>query len=152
MGLFDRFLKKPNTSNTFTPTSELEAAFAILYSVVTVDGVMTDAESSNLIRGLIVKKRYVSEKMEGIIKRVTQLHSEIGSSGMIKASAQLIPESFRPTIFCLAVEAMMADGDLGDEELEIVEYIASEFGLDDELSKKIIHVLFIKNEENIPFE
>lgn len=152
MGLFDKFIKRKSNTGNFIPTSELEAAFAILYAVSASDGDASEIETDRIMRRLMLKRRYFGLSWDGIIKNVLYANSNLGGSALIKASCPLIPDDFRPTIFSIAVETMFADGDFMDEEMEIIEYVAQEMNLSDELSQSIVKVITIMSEENIPYE
>ena len=46
------------------------------------------------------------------------------------------------------MEILLADGILGDNEKKIAEYLSHSLELNDELAKKIVEVLLIKNSGN----
>lgn len=150
MGLFDKFLNKKESNASYSPTSEHEAAFAILYSVVSADGNVTDSETNGLVRGLMRKRRYVGVEWSPVFKRVLDALNSLPPSEVIKNSAGLIPDDFRDTIFCLAVDAIMHDGDLDPDEFKIIEYLQPLLNIDSELANSVIRVLMIKNSEDIP--
>lgn len=147
MGLFDNFFS-PTPAKVFQPKNEQEAWVSILLACVKVDGNMSDPESDLLATQCVYKSIFNGFDVGVLIRNAFFAHDNYGSKSMIDASVPLISGEFKPTIFAMAMELLLADGTVGDKEKEIIEYLANALGLNGTEAQSIVNVLLIKNKGN----
>jgi uncharacterized tellurite resistance protein B-like protein len=150
MGLFEKFFKKPEIiSFTYKPLSDYEAWIGILYACITADGDVENSEIHSLSRMLLLKNKFSGIDIVPLYKNVAEAKQKIGNIGLIDACSLIIKEEDKPTLFSMAVDIVLADGVLEEEEMKVVEYIAASLAIDTNLVEKIVEVMLIRNNGNL---
>ena len=68
-----------------------------------------------------------------------------GPEALVEKCAPVLPQRLRAPAFCNAVDIVLADGTVEDEEKELIEKLQTALEVDDDDAKKIIDVMIIKN-------
>ena len=148
MGLFDRIFNS-NAGIIYKPNNDKEAWVAILYACMSVDGEVSNIEIDNMVKSLVFKQKFQNVQIIDYYKPAMVAQNKIGSKAIIDSSISLILNEDKPTLFCLVMELLLADGHLGDKEKEIAEYLTSLLELDISVATSIVEVMLIKNKGNV---
>ena len=73
---------------------------------------------------------------------------DLGQIKYIAACCERIKEEDKETVFALALEILLSDGLLGEEEKNVIEVLSKQLKIDSEMTGKIIEVIFLKNKGN----
>jgi uncharacterized tellurite resistance protein B-like protein len=149
MGLFDRIFSAQTTQINYSPSNQQEAAIAIMYSCMAVDGNVSDVETDRLLQFAVFKEQFNNHPIVDYFKKAAFSQRTLGSRSIIETSAPWIDSKFAPTLFCMIMDLALSDGILDEKEKEIAEFLSSALKLDEELASKIVEVMLIKNEGNI---
>ena len=130
-----------------------DAVAAVLVGSVAADGFLSDDEGLRLNEALAAT-RWVrgagDERVEGVRDRCLELVARHGLRSVLSACGNAMPAGLRPTTFALAADLVLADGRLGDRENTFLDTLQDVMGLDDDLVRKIVDVMLIKNRASGP--
>lgn len=150
MGLFDKFLKKPeNNDFTYVPSSEHEAWVGILYACMTADGEADGAETLAIGTMLAFKQKFLGVDVVPLLNNVGHAINKLGGLGVVAACSKKIDPNDKDTIFTMGVEVVLADGTLNQDEVTVIEAVANELGMTADKVAKIIEVMLIRNKGNL---
>jgi tellurite resistance protein len=128
--------------------SRLDAVVAVLVGCAAVDGVLK-AEEAGRLNEVLTSSRWVLESgveaTAGVTTRALNLITDHGLPAVLTACAEAIPAELRATTFALAMDLALADGRLGSRENTLIDQLQRALRIDDDLARKIIEVLLIKN-------
>ena len=79
------------------------------------------------------------KKIQRILKETQSLE------GLIDKAVEKIPAELRPTVYTNAVDFVLADGTVANEEEIVIAMLKGKMAISDDLSKKIIEVIILKN-------
>lgn len=127
------------------PTLQPSDAFAaVALAAVCWDGVMTMAGSRSLRHALDYRTPFRDWEDSQIVQLLNDLLSQLREKGaqhlMVDAAAAL-NASQRRTAFAMAAEIMRSDGELQDDESNILSNLASAFDLDSHGVAEILRVM-----------
>lgn len=138
-------------SASMTNTIELtpaEAFAAIALTAVAADGVITDSESQ-IIRSTLKRmdlfNDYTAETKTEMIQRLLEQIQSHGYESLMQAAISKLPANLKDTAFAVATDIILSDGDLANEEEELLNALYNALGLSEDLATKIIDVMLIKN-------
>lgn len=147
MSLSNNVEEKNNTA--LNPvTSELEAWVGILYSCIAADNQIKDSETASLSKLLFSKEKFEGVDIAPLYAKSYHLKMDLGQIKYIAACCELIKEEDKETVFALALEILLSDGLLGEEEKNVIEVLSKELKIDSGMTSKIIEVIFLKNKGN----
>jgi len=145
MGLFEALFKNKRTEySVYTPATIQEAYMAVFYSILYADSEWGDKETKALRPILMRLRVFEDENISYYIKKVETEHLIYGPQALINGALELIHQKYRPQLFCLCAEIVLADGVIEDEEEKILEFLAKAANISDDLAKKIIEVTMIR--------
>jgi uncharacterized tellurite resistance protein B-like protein len=148
MSLSDQFEEKNNTP--INPViSELDAWVGILYSCISADNQIKDSETASLSKLFHSKEKFVGVDIATLYAKSFNLKMELGQLKYMVACSEQIKEEDKATVFALALEILLSDGLLGDEEKNIIEVLSKQLKIDAGMTSKIIEVIFLKNKGNV---
>ncbi|HNW56381.1 MAG TPA: tellurite resistance TerB family protein [Bacteroidales bacterium] len=140
MGLFNFGGAKPEIKD------EKEAFLAIIYAAIAADGVVEQEEMNALAVTLANKSIFKGIDLNGTFKRINKIHKESGSVlGIIEASASKISNEYKNTVFAVATDFLLSDGNVSAEEEKMLYDLKAALNIPDELAKNIVDVIVIKN-------
>lgn len=130
--------------------TEQEAAVAILFSCVLYkDKSLTESEIEQLSRMLVLSSKFKGHSLNELTKKALTLQAQHGSKTLIEEAAPLISENFRETLFAMACEIVTADGNVNDQESELLAMTALYMGLPMEKMKMMLTTYLIRNRWNV---
>jgi uncharacterized tellurite resistance protein B-like protein len=145
MGLFEALFKNKNVELVnYSPTTIQEAYMAIFYSILYADQKWSEKESKALKPILMRLRVFEDENISYYIDKVETEHTIFGAQALINGGLELISQKFRPQLFCLCAELVLADGKVHEEEEKILDYLAKASNISEELAKKIVEVTMIR--------
>ena len=147
MSLSDKVEEK-NNSALNPVTSELEAWVGILYSCISADNQIKDSETASLSKLLYSKEKFAGVDIAPLYAKSYHLKMDLGQIKYIAACCERIKEEDKETVFALALEILLSDGLLGEEEKNVIEVLSKQLKIDSEMTGKIIEVIFLKNKGN----
>ncbi|MES2484611.1 MAG: TerB family tellurite resistance protein [Bacteroidota bacterium] len=149
MGLFDKFLKKPETSSfTYSP-SEHEGWIGILMACMAADGDMDPFEIDVMAKAVALKTTFTGVDFGALLTKVMDAKNKLGAMGLVEACSKVVKETDKATLFTMAVEIVLADGSIDTEEEMVVNAVAKELNIDEVIAEKIIEVMLIRNYGNL---
>lgn len=143
MGLFDMF--GGESKNTFGPH---EGFAGILLAAAAADGHIAEEEARGLwsaIERMKLFSSYTPDKFNRLMDSLLKVLKKGGPEALVDKCAPVLPERLRAPAFCNAVDIVLADGEVEDEEKELIEKLQSALEIDDDEAKMIIQVMIMKN-------
>jgi uncharacterized membrane protein YebE (DUF533 family) len=147
--------KRPNPAELFqsaksdTSAIELtpsEALTAISVLAVAADGEISEAERQTLAANHIrLFGSYSGEHFQELFKKVLKLSSEYSPAEVFAAAKNVLTAQLRETAFAIATDLVLVDGVFTTEEKDFLVELSESLDISDEMGKKIIEVMTIKN-------
>ncbi len=147
--------KRPNPAELFVPTKsdistiELttsEALTAISVLAVAADGQISEEERQTLAANHIrLFSSYSGEHFQELFKKVLNLSRHYNPAEVFAAAKNTLTPQLRETAFAIATDLVLVDGIFTQEEKEFLVELAEALEISDEMGKKIIEVMTIKN-------
>lgn len=128
-----------------TPINDAATAFAaIALAAVSWDGVLTQAGTRALRHTLDYRHPFSDYSDERMVRLMDQLLLQLRRLGpqhlMVEAAAALDADQ-RSTAFAVAAEIMRSDGDLQEDERNILANLAAVLQLEESLTSEILRVM-----------
>jgi uncharacterized tellurite resistance protein B-like protein len=98
---------------------------------------------------LLLSEKFGQQELQPLAEKAIVLLKTFGSRTLIEHSAPLISESFRETLFAMVCELMTSDGELMEQESEIVGLTALYLGVSIELMRIMLATFIIRNRWNV---
>jgi hypothetical protein len=89
-------------------------------------------------------REFEDENISYYISKIETEYLIFGAQALINGALELIQQKYRPQLFCLCAELVLADGVVHEEEEKILQYLAQSANISDDLAKKIIEVTLIR--------
>jgi uncharacterized tellurite resistance protein B-like protein len=144
MGLFDMFGGGEGKA-AFGPH---EGFAGILLAAAAADGHIAEEEAQGLWRAIERMKlfsSYTPEKFNRMMDVLLKVLKKGGPEALVEKCVPALPERLRATAFCNAVDIVLADGTVEEEEEELIEKLKGALEVDEAEAKTIIKVMVIKN-------
>jgi uncharacterized tellurite resistance protein B-like protein len=125
-----------------------EAAVTILMSAVASDGALAQQEADRLdalLPSMRLFQRTSPEHLRDLTETALGLLGSHRPEILLPACAELIPEDLRAPLFALAVELVIADGEVADGETQFVDALKKALAIDDAVAATVIEVLVMKS-------
>lgn len=149
MGLYEKFAERKETPGfDYTVASDMEAWVGILYACMAADGDISDVEIDSLSRMLVMKQKFDGQHIDIYFEKVADAQEKIGSLNLVEACAQMVEQEEKPTLFAMAVDIVLADGVLQEDERLMIAFISESLQIPNELAQQIINVILIRNMGN----
>lgn len=117
---------------------------AVALAAVCWDGVLSMAGSRTLRHALDYRQPFRQYSDDEMVQLMNDLLARLRTQGaqhlMVDAASALSP-SQRGTAFAVAAEIMRSDGDLQDDERNILSNLATALNLEESLVSDILHVM-----------
>lgn len=145
MGLFDRLRKSASTEITLGPA---EAFASIVLIALAADG-HAATEELDLLYSTLSRMRmyrsYPNEVMRRMFDKLTGIIKRNGTDALFQAAIAALPHDLYETIFAVATDMVLADGEVTPEEEAILNSLYKALDLDETIASQIINVMIIKN-------
>ena len=127
-------------------STEQEAAVAILFGCLQHSGKpIQNRQVEHLSRMLLLNQKFVHHDLQPLAEKALPLLKSFGSRTVIEHSAPFITESFKETLFAMVCEIMTGDGELNEQESEIVGLTALYLGVCIELMRIMLTTFIMRN-------
>ena len=130
--------------------TEQEAAVAILFGCLQHSGKpIQNRQIEHLSRMLMLNQKFAHHHLQPLAEKALPLLKSFGSRTVIEHSAPFITESFKETLFAMVCEIMTGDGELNEQESEIVGLTALYLGVSIELMRIMLTTFIMRNRWNV---
>ena len=146
MSLFDDILDDVGGSGDFGPQ---EGFAGVLLCASACDGHIGDEEGQglNLILGpRKLYERLTPQQFSNMMDRLVGELKRGGPEKLLDKSYPAVPPELRETVFANAVDIVLADGTVEQEEREFIDDLRGKLGVDETRAKAIVQVMVFKNE------
>jgi len=144
MGLFDKFGSKDEN----VKLSKEEAFAAISLVSVAADGVITEEEARGLFVQLYRMKMFSGfndNQMSSMFNKLINIIKKKGMDALVAMAKESMPEDMKATAFAVATDLALADGEIADEEKNLLTKVQQSLGIPEDEAVRIIEVMLIKN-------
>ncbi len=146
MGLFDKIAQTRQHSEVTLGPAEAFAAIALI--AVAADGYINDNESQVLsmtLSRMQLFRSYPNDVMKKMLDRLLMLLQRQGVQVLFNAALATLPDELKETVFAVTTDIALADGEVSEEEEQLLNDLYISLGLSEEIALKIIDVMLIKN-------
>jgi hypothetical protein len=145
MSLFDDFVEEGLSPREYGPQ---EGFAGVLLCASACDGHIADEEARSL--NLVLGRRRLYERLtqQQFGSMMDRLLAELKRSGpeqLLNKCYEAVPPELRETVFANAVDIVLADGIVEQEEKEFIDDLGMKFDIDKKRAKAIIQVMVYKN-------
>jgi uncharacterized tellurite resistance protein B-like protein len=147
MGLFDKVRQTGKFQAEIT-LGPAEAFAAIVLIVVAADGYLSDEEISllNTVLGRMqLFRSYSAEVMRRMFDKLSGILKRDGFEKLFNAALQTLPHDLYDTTFAIATDLVLADGQVSEEEENLLGSLCRALEIPDDTVSQIINVMLIKN-------
>jgi hypothetical protein len=139
MGLF-------NIGGSAEIANEKEAFFAVIFACMAADGEIAPEEEINLINLLASRPIFRNFDLRDAMKKIQRILKETKSlEALLDKAVEKISSEMRGTVYANAVDFVLVDGNVAPEEEAVIAMLKSKMAIPDDLSRKIIDVVILKN-------
>jgi tellurite resistance protein len=146
MSLFEQGTGQLQASDIKLEPAEAFAAIALI--AVAADDIITTSESQALTT-LLTRMELFSKYSEDGLREMTDKLLGIIKNKDIKplfdAAVAAVPKDLKETLFAVTTDLVLSDGDLAEEEEQLLNELYSALKISSEMAEKIIDVISIKN-------
>jgi uncharacterized tellurite resistance protein B-like protein len=146
MGLFDKISHSRQQGEVTLGPAEAFAAIALI--AVAADGYINDSESQVLsmtLSRMQLFRSYPNDVMKKMLDRLLMLLQRQGVQVLFNAALVTLPDELKETVFAVTTDIALADGEISEEEEQLLNDLYSALGLSEETALKIIDIMLIKN-------
>ncbi|HBK98322.1 MAG TPA: Tellurite resistance protein TerB [Microcoleaceae bacterium UBA10368] len=146
MGLFDKVSQTRQQSEVTLGPAEAFAAIALI--AVAADGYINDSESqaiSMTLSRMQLFRSYPNDVMKKMLDRLLMILQRQGVDVLFNAALATLPDELKETVFAVTADIALADGEVSEEEEQLLNDLYGALGLSEEMALKIIDVMLIKN-------
>jgi len=90
-------------------------------------------------------RRYPNDVTKKMLDRLLMLLQRQGVQALFNAALAMLPDELKETVFAVTTDIALADGEISQEEEQLLNDLYSALGLSEEMALKIIDVMLIKN-------
>jgi uncharacterized tellurite resistance protein B-like protein len=147
MGLFDEFRQAGNLQQQVT-LGPAEAFAAIMLLAIAADGHLSNDEI-NLLNSTLGRMKLFRSYSWDVMRRMFDnlcgtLRNE-GAQVLFGAAMATLPHDLYETVFAVATDLILADGQVSEEEEQLLGSLCRALEIPQEQVNKIIEVMLIKN-------
>jgi hypothetical protein len=147
MGLFSG-LSNTRLQEKGVSFSPAEAFAAITLATVAADGYLSDDEIGVMMASLTrmeLFRSYSSDVMGRLFDKLCGITKRHGSDVLLKNAIASLPHHLHDTAFAVATDLVLADGEVTEEEEDLLQHLYSYLDIPDQKAKMIIDAMIIKN-------
>jgi len=148
MSLFSNLFKsKPQFEVEFA--TEGEAIYAIIFAVANVDGRATDAELSQMIKILGADPAFGEVNWGTLLMSTKKLAQDAGGpTALVHPAISRLNDDSRLMTFIYAVDIVIADGEIGSKEEDLLRELRHGLVIDEDVAVGIMKALIYKYKSN----
>ena len=148
MGFFSSILKE--SLPTVKITDEKEAFVSILVACASTDDYLSIEEWKTIWAAICDKNYFMNVDGVAIYNKAVDNYRKLNKSctALIEAALPAIPNDLKAAVFSYAVDLVLSDGVVTKEEEDILAFLKTKFGIDDNLSNKLAEAFWVKNRIN----
>ncbi|MEM6751834.1 MAG: tellurite resistance TerB family protein [Cyanobacteria bacterium P01_C01_bin.38] len=146
MGLFSGLSSTRQESSV--SLSPAEAFAAISLATVAADGYLSEDEAQVMMACLTrmeLFRSYSRDVMGRLFDKLCGITKREGNDGLIKTAIASLPHHLHDTAFAIAADLVLADGEVTQEEENLLQHLYTQLNISDEKAKNIVDVMIIKN-------
>jgi tellurite resistance protein len=148
MGLFDSFRQNGGIQKTKITLGPAESFAAIMLLVVASDGYLADDEV-RLLNATLSRMKLFRSYSEDVMRRMfdnlcNTLRRE-GSQILLESAMETLPHDLYDTVFAISTDLVLSDGQVSQEEENLLSSLCQALALPDQLVNQIIQTMVIKN-------
>ncbi|NEP86859.1 MAG: tellurite resistance TerB family protein [Okeania sp. SIO2C2] len=146
MGLFDQGTTTIQATDIQLEPAEAFAAIALI--AVAADGVITKSESqgiNNIFSRMQLFSDYSKERKTEMQDRLLNMIKNQEIKPLFDAAVAKLPKELRETVFAVSTDLVLVDGDLAEEEEQLLNELYNALEISEAVATKIIDVIMIKN-------
>ncbi|WP_094674761.1 tellurite resistance TerB family protein [Hydrocoleum sp. CS-953] len=116
--------------------------------VVSADGYLSDAEAdllSTVLGRMQLFRSYPSEVMRRMFDKLCGVLKKQGNEALINAALNSLPHELYETTFAIATDLVLSDGEVTEEEEQLLGSLCNALEIPNETVNEIIRVMVIKN-------
>ncbi|MEP1079176.1 tellurite resistance TerB family protein [Leptolyngbya sp. PL-A3] len=147
MGLFDAFRQTSIQKSRIT-LGPAEAFVALMLIVVASDGYLAEDEIRLLnatFNRMKLFRSYSSDVMLRMLDSLSNTLRRDGANVLFDAAIETLPHDLYDTAFAIATDLVLADGEVTQEEEDLLGSLCRALDLPSDLVNQVIHVMLIKN-------
>ena len=146
MDLFDQLSEvRRQQDYNFGPA---ESFAGLIMVAIAADGYISE-EESNLFSATLSRmklfKGYSSDVRLRMIDKMTSILRRQGVKALLTMSLEGLPYHLYETAFAIATDIVLSDGEITEEEEELLRYLYNSLSIPKEIANSIIEVMIIKN-------
>lgn len=148
MSLFDEILGEESAFSE-APFGPQEGYAGVLLCASACDGHIADEEAQSLHLILSQKKLYqrLSEQQFGsMMDRLLGALKRKGPENLLDKCYPVVPPELRESVFANAVDIVLANGTVDNDEKEFIDGLKNKLELDGQRAKTIVKVMVYKNQ------
>lgn len=100
--------------------NEQEAAAFILYSVIAIDGELTDYELDKISNIIVYCKKFQGMDFKQLISKFFILKALKSPLEIIEQSAPFIQDNFKKTLFAMVCDLLCSDGETSELDINLL--------------------------------
>ncbi len=140
------FIKNENDIKKIELSQE-EAFAAVTLIAMNIDGIHHSMEFR--IIGMVLDRmklfeKYSVESLRSMLEKLQKYINETGVEALYYAAVDILPMELRPTAFAVAVDVIMADDVVVEEEKKLLTELAKSLDIAQDLAQKVIEVMQIR--------
>jgi hypothetical protein len=144
MSLFDDILEETGDEE-FGPQ---EGFAGVVICASACDGHIGD-EEGQVVNGILNQKKLYSrlspQQMSSLVDRIIGLLKRKGPEQLLDRAYPAVPPELRECVFANAVDIVLADGTVEQDEREFIDDLQNKLEIDTKRAKKIVQVMVYKN-------
>jgi tellurite resistance protein len=147
MSLFDDVMGE-DSMFAEKPYGPQEGFAGVLLCASACDGHIADEEAQSLFLILSQKKLYqrlTEQQFGSIIDRLMGQLKKGGPEKLLEKCYPVVPTELRETVFANAVDIVLANGSVDNDEKEFIDDLKNKLDLDEQRAKTIVRVIVYKN-------
>jgi len=147
MGLFDAF-RQSSVKKSQVTLGPAEGFAALMLLVVASDGYLADDEIRLLnatFNRMKLFRSYSEDVMRRMLDNLCNILRRDGSEVIFEAAIATLPHDLYETAFAIATDLVLSDGEVTEEEEDLLGSLCRALDLPDNLVNQVIQVMLIKN-------
>ncbi|NEP43832.1 MAG: tellurite resistance TerB family protein [Okeania sp. SIO2H7] len=146
MSLFEQGTGQLQASDIKLEPAEGFAAIALI--AVAADDIITTSESraiTTLFSRMELFSKYSEDDLREMTDKLLGIIKNKDIKPLFDAAVAVVPQELKETLFAVTTDLVLADGDLAEEEEQLLNELYGALKISGEMADKVIEVISIKN-------